>query len=290
MNQLRKIDYKAVIEQTEEQASSEKYFVGNDGLRRCRVCGEPVEAVIKNFPTPRRIPCACIRTKDETARIERERKEKREAAQRLLDESPLYDSNYRQFVFERDEHTSEDGFREAAKISRRFVERFDDLRKENAGILFSGFVGTGKTFYAAAITNALIELGIPALIVSTSRLLNTLQGRTDRQEVIDSLNQFPLVVLDDFGAERATDYAMEQLEAVLDARSLSQKPLIVTTNKTPREISDRSDLRLSRLFDRVQAMCPVVVPLVHRSLRETQSKEKALRARKILYGEDGAAL
>ena len=79
----------------------------------------------------------------------------------------------------------------------RYVVKWPEMEQNNIGILFYGSVGTGKSFYAAAIVNALLDLRIPATVTNFPRLLNILQGTRERQACIDHLGSYRLLVLDD---------------------------------------------------------------------------------------------
>lgn len=283
MSELTKATVQAIIERSEQGGPAAETFVGEDGLRRCAKCREPVEAVIKSMGGQKRsIPCACVRNRDEAEHQDREHRERVDAARRMATSSPFYDPSYERYTFASDQHRDEDGFREAGDKCRSFVEHFDELKTLPAGMLLTGPVGTGKSFYASAIVNALREQGVSAMIVSTSRLLNVIRSNGNRQTIIDDLNSFDLVALDDLGAERDTDSAIEQLEAFVDARALAEKPLIITTNLTPNDIRRPSDMRYVRLFDRINSMCPIIVPLVQASLREAQARDRGLKAKAIM--------
>lgn len=285
MSDLAKATVQAIIERAEQTKPVAETFVGADGLRHCAKCGEPVEAAIQSMGSQKRpILCACGKARYEAERREHEQRERMDAVRRKATSSPFYDPSYERYTFASDQHRDEDGFREAGDKCRSFVEHFDELKTLPAGMLLTGPVGTGKSFYASAIVNALREQGVSAMIVSTSRLLNVIRSNGNRQTIIDDLNSFDLVALDDLGAERDTDSALEQLEAFTDARALAEKPLIITTNLTVSDIRRPSDLRYVRLFDRICALCPCVVPLVQSSLREAQAKERAARAWEIMRG------
>jgi DNA replication protein DnaC len=283
MSELTKTAVQAIIERSEQGGPAAETFVGEDGLRRCAKCRQPVEAVIKSMGGQiRSIPCACVRNRDEAERQDREHRERVDAARRMSTSSPCYDPSYERYTFASDQHRDEDGFREAGDKCRSFVEHFDELKTLPAGMLLTGPVGTGKSFYASAIVNALREQGVSAMIVSTSRLLNVIRSNGNRQTIIDDLNSFDLVALDDLGAERDTDYAIEQLEAFVDARALAEKPLIVTTNLTVNDIRKPSDMRYVRLFDRINSLCVTCVPLVQYSLREEQARDRRAKAKAIM--------
>ena len=78
-----------------------------------------------------------------------------------------------------------------------------------------------------------MEQEVPVRMTNFARILNELNGSfSSRNEVIDKLCRYPLLIIDDFGMERGTEYALEQIYSIVDSRYRSRKPLIVTTNLT----------------------------------------------------------
>ncbi len=264
-----------------------KACLGPDGLRRCPKCGSPLECLVAGLGKMP-VMCRCAKERDQAERRARALRQRVEAAREMACSSPFYDPGYDRFTFAADRYRDDARLRQAGDKCRGFVEHFEALKAIPAGILLTGPVGTGKSFYASATVNALRETGVPAIIVSTARLLNVLRSSANRQAVMDELNRFEVVALDDLGAERDTEYALELLEAFVDARALGEKPLIVTTNLTPADIRRPADMRYMRLFDRVNSLCTIVVPLVQDSLRAAQARTRSARAREILSRPRGA--
>lgn len=264
-----------LAEKGAESMKDRKTYVDNDGVERCEKCNEPVLLLVKELGYVPHV-CACERAKDAAEDEAYKRRKAAEAARRKVREAPLYDRSYSGITFDRDTSTCT----EASRICRAYVEHFDELRKANSGLLLTGTVGTGKSFYAACIVNALIAEGIPALMFTAPRLLAAMQK--DGKAVCDVLNAFPLLVLDDLGAERGTDYAAELLESFIDSRYMAGKPLIITTNLSAREMQNCADMRYRRIYDRVKAMCAVPVILTGESRRAEQQRQKAQQAREIM--------
>ena len=77
-------------------------------------------------------------------------------------------------------------------------------------------------------------------------------------EYISNLCRYPLLILDDFGMERGTEYGLEQVYNVIDSRYRSGKPLIVTTNLTLTELQNPQDTPHARIYDRLLEMCAPV--------------------------------
>ena len=80
-------------------------------------------------------------------------------------------------------------------------------------------MGTGKSFFAGCIANALLDKGVPVLMTNFSRILNTLTGMysDDRNQFIDSFNKYSLLIIDDLGIERSSEFALEQVFNVIDS-------------------------------------------------------------------------
>lgn len=236
-------------------------YMGDDGLLHCGKCDEPRQyrerdwlgtGVEKLLP----VACACVR---EERRAFEERM-KREERQRELDRmrrAGFPDAEMRKWVFAQDDGASG----KAGDVARRYVANFPRMMESGKGLLLYGNVGTGKSFLAACIANALIDRGTPCLMTNFSRIVNQLQESFDgRQKYIDGLNRFDLLVIDDLAAERDTDYMWEQIMNVVDARYRAGLPLIVTTNLSLADFRQAADVRRERVYSRLVEMCiPVKV-------------------------------
>ena len=95
----------------------------------------------------------------------------------------------------------------------------------------------------------------------------------DKLYYLNSLKTCDLLILDDFGMERRTDYAQEQVFSLIDGRYLARKPLIVTTNLSLQELKHPADMTEQRIFDRSLEIC-VPVCFDGPSLRQGRAKEK----------------
>lgn len=148
-----------------------------------------------------------------------------------------------------------------SEIARRYAENFREMKDRGKGLLLYGTVGTGKTFAAACIANALIDQGVPALVTNFARLTNTIGGMYEgKQQYIDGLSRFDLLVIDDLASERDTEYMNEIVFQIIDSRYRSSLPLIVTTNLTAEEIKHPAEVKRQRIFSRLLEMCiPVEV-------------------------------
>jgi len=163
--------------------------------------------------------------------------------------------------------------------ARRYVEHWKQMQEQNLGLLFWGKPGTGKTFAAGCIANALLEtegMHVPTVKMTTfGTILNKLPGMTaqDKEWYLRSFLSCDLLILDDFGTERQTDYAREQIFHIIDGRYLSCRPLIVTTNLSLQELKHPKDLAQARICDRILELC-VPVCFDGESLRQDRAKER----------------
>ena len=116
--------------------------------------------------------------------------------------------------------------------ARAYVENWKEAYKNNTGLLLFGDVGTGKSFFAGCIANALLDRDVPVLMTNFPTILNRLTGMfdQDRADFIASFDEYDLLIIDDLGVERSTEYAMEQMFFVIDSRYRSRRPMIITTN------------------------------------------------------------
>jgi DNA replication protein DnaC len=117
-------------------------------------------------------------------------------------------------------------------------------------------------------------------MTNLARVLNTLTGMypQGRNRFIDSLNQYSLLILDDLGVERSSEFALEQMFHVIDSRYRSKKPMIVTTNLTLDELKHPADVAHARIYDRVLERC-VPLKLNNRNLRAENAEANLRRLR-----------
>ena len=261
-------------------------YTGDDGLLYCGKCHTPKQTRLSfnpltgdKEPTIVRAACQCQREADEEAerRAVRERFRNDMARRR---EDGLSCPDGLRFTFAQDD-------RQQPKVSdacQRYVECWEEMKANNIGVLFYGSVGTGKSFLASCIGNGLLDRQVPVAATNFPRLLNMLQGTYEKQALLDRLSIYKLLIVDDLGVERDSAYAEEQIFNIIDARSNSELPVIVTTNLTLEEMEHPTTMQYARIYDRVLAMCPIRLKLAGESRRKANASEREQLARKILLG------
>ncbi len=224
-----------------------------NGLVHCHKCGTPKEMVLDLITGQKQVFCIC-----ECEKNERDRGKHLDCLKEqkmfidLLVARGIQDEVLRGWCFEK----ANGGNQSNMEIAKIYVDYFmEDFYPKGSGILMWGNVGTGKTFAAACIANALIKNHTPVLMTSFTKINNDLFHETDKNKYIESLNHFKLLIIDDLGVERKTDYALENLFTVIDERYKSNKPLIVTTNLTLEQMENPEKIEHKRIYDRILERC-----------------------------------
>jgi DNA replication protein DnaC len=111
------------------------------------------------------------------------------------------------------------------------------------GLILAGDTGTGKSHLAAAIMNRRLERGKEAIFVTVPELLadirRLVKADQETSELLELVKTADLLIMDDMGAEKVTEWVVEQLFVVVNARLNGQKQTVVTTNYQPAELIDR---------------------------------------------------
>ena len=251
------MDVNAMVDALEARAAAsikaeEGDYIGEDGLLYCHKCNTRKQTEVNILGTIRRPMCMCKCEAAKRAAEEEERNRiKFEQRVKELRRMGFPESEMQNWTFANDDLTNE----KITKAAQRYVENFSELRKTGKGLLLYGNTGTGKTYTACEIANALIDKGYPVLVTNFARILNTLQGTFEKQEYIDGFNNFQLLVIDDLGIERDTAFAKEQVFNIIDSRYRSGLPMIITTNLTMEKIKNPEDIENRRIYDRILERC-----------------------------------
>jgi len=252
-------------------------YIGENGLWYCGLCNTPKQTEITVMGEVYRPFCTCDCEKQKNEAEEEERKQREFADKvKVLRQSGFPDKEMQQWTFANDDMENE----QITKAMKRYVDNFPELRKQGKGLLLYGSIGRGKTYAACEVANALIDKGYSVLVTNFSRVLNTLQSTFEKQEYIDSLNEYSLLVIDDLGIERSTEFAKEQVYNVIDSRYRAGKPMIITTNLSIENIKNPADIENGRIYDRIIERCfPIEFNGTnrrHKAVRETYGDMKDL--------------
>jgi DNA replication protein DnaC len=170
--------------------------------------------------------------------------------------SAVIPRRYQDVAFERPPVTDIDP--QVVAAVHRFVRTIDQQLDAGRGLWFMGPVGTGKTTLAMLVSKAALKAGRSVAIYSLPRLLNEIRDghRAERSHVdlLDRLASVDLLHLDDVGAERTTDWVLEELYSIVNARYEDNRSIVITTNLEDRQalreqITERTVSRLTEMCD-----------------------------------------
>ncbi|MBR0462698.1 MAG: ATP-binding protein [Erysipelotrichaceae bacterium] len=264
-------------------------IVNEDDLAVCPVCHEKTQTYFVWNDRKQIVHCMCKCERDKVASEEEEQRRAEKMRRiREMKAAGLQDPMLKEFTFEYDR-----GDNPAMKKAKMYVKNWKDFYSENIGLLLVGPVGTGKTFFAGCVANALLDQAVPVLMTNFSKILNSLGGMfsEDRNKYINSLNEFDLLIIDDLGIERSTDFALEQVYSVVDARYRSGKPMIFTTNLSVTDMKKAAsdDIRFSRIYDRILEVCQPIL-FAGKNYRKENAARKKARTIELLMEEDDIIL
>lgn len=255
-----------------------------DGLIHCYKCDTPKQVVLGFADQTRTVYCICEcekTSRDLRAQgfIELQEKENIQRLQTM----GIQDNALRNWTFD-----VADGEQPNLEIAQIYADNFlIDFYKTGMGMIFWGNVGRGKTFMAACIANQLIENNVPVMMTSFAKIVDDIFSIQDKAAYFKEFNRYKLLIIDDLGAERQTDYAMEQVYKVIDDRYKNNLPMIITTNLTINELKAPKKVEYSRIYDRILEKC-VPVSFTGKNYRQEirneqieWAKDKFMKEKKI---------
>jgi len=260
-------------------------YIGSDGLLYCGQCNTRKEREIIWFDgKPKKVPVMCkCRAEEERLKKEQMQKEEEMRSIQRAKVSSMMDDTFRTACFAN--YQIRNGNERHLKVAKKYCIEFSKMYERNQGLLFWGTVGTGKSYTAACIANYLLEANTSVVMTSFVRILQEMQGfdREREETFTNKLNSVKLLIIDDLGAERSTDYALEKVYGIIDNRYRAKKPLILTTNLTLQQMQEATDIRYARIYDRIFEMCyPMEFSGV--SWRKREAAQRYEETRKILEG------
>ena len=263
-------------------AAPDDYINSADGLKYCGKCHTPKEAF---FPadlqaqgfTKHPVMCKCADERREREEAKR-REYERMSYMTILRSEAFRDMPVAGWRFESATVTTP----QLAK-ARGYAQNWDEFKKAGIGLLLFGSVGTGKSYAAGCIANALIDRLESVLFVGMSDVVNRMQGNfgTDRDSYMTSLMRPELLILDDLGAERNTSFGKERVFDVINRRRLTGKPMIITTNIPIVTMQKAASLDERRIYDRISEVC-VPIRFDGENFRRGNAKHNLEKAAQLL--------
>lgn len=142
------------------------------------------------------------------------------------------------------------------QVTRSYAESFNFNAGPPSGLILKGDVGCGKTHLAVAILQHVLRKGYTGLYYNMVDLLSEIRDTFNpntaqsEHEFLDELNEPDLLVLDDLGAEKTTEFVNDRLYLIINRRYECCRPILVTTNLSMDELADKMGKRsVSRLHE-----------------------------------------
>lgn len=238
----------------------------------CQKCGKAKFMDIKILGKIRRMSVMCdCEAKEYEAQKEREEQEQIQRRLNKFKSYSLMDKNFETSTFENWQFKGDN--KKIYEFGLKYCENWGEMKKNNRGLIIQGTAGNGKTFLSFAIANELYKQGVAVMAISVSRILRLLQDsyrnndNIGEMEILNTLSNVSLLILDDLGTESRTRWAYEKLYTIIDNRYRAKKPLIITTNLSNEQL--RENLKIvdfkagiidseERIYNRLVEVCATI--------------------------------
>lgn len=129
------------------------------------------------------------------------------------------------------------------------------------GLIIEGPIGSGKSYLLGSIANALIDRGIKFRYLVYSDLLQQIRStynqnnpENNEKQILSIVQKIPVLLIDDLGTEKATEFASSTLYQIIDHRYREEKPIILSTNYSIKKLKNRFPVMGERIFQRLLEM------------------------------------
>lgn len=215
----------------------------------------------------------CVSKREENER----NRQRMEQVRRLFDTS-LLGPRFAQCTFSNWRHRAE--LSVAMKVCKDYAAGFRDAKLVGQGLVLMGERGTGKTHLAASIATELMNKLCPVIFQPVPTLLKRIQAtyrkNAEEQEdkLLSALTSCDLLILDDVGAEKWTEWMETTLFTIIDERYRQMLPIIITTNCSMDNLENQIG---GRSFDRLVEVC--------RFVRMEAESYRVLKAKGMVKGK-----
>ncbi|TGE32471.1 ATP-binding protein [Desulfosporosinus sp. Sb-LF] len=185
-------------------------------------------------------PCNCMLTK----KLENQFRHARISRELMNCRFETFRFNY--YSPEKEDKTHYEGAARALDAAKSFVKECQRT-PHGLGILYTGPVGSGKTYLAASIANELMESELKVLFLVVPDLLDelraTYKSEVNEIDLLDTARTIPILILDDLGAHNYTDWTRNRIYSIINYRMNEQLPTVITSNLSLDEMEDYIGVR-----------------------------------------------
>ena len=263
-------------------------YFDTDGLMICGKCRKRKQTIreVMNPANPNGFTllkfaceCDCDKKKAQEEKARKAQQDRFDEVMKLRSIS-LMDEKAKKATFERFQENKFNA--KNLKLGKRYATCFAEMLAKNQGLLFWGDVGTSKTFLASCIANYLLNQNVPVVMTSFVKIMSEIEKDRDYEaDIMAHLQKASLVIFDDLGAERNTNYSIEKVYNIIDSRYRMNLPMIITTNYSLEEMMSEQDIRYKRIFDRIFEAC-YPMQFTGPSWRKQEASERFDRMQKFL--------
>ncbi len=260
MNNCGEMFNKIVQKSAEINFKREGDYIGDDGLLYCGKCqtNKQQRIQVKGFKAFVPVMCKCVESDYNAEQQDLKNQEKKIRINKMrYDCFPSCKGKYnsekdmKSWTFKNDK-----GYNPQAIVAaKRFVNEFQTFFTKGRGLIFLGDVGVGKSYVAACIANALLDNDYSVLMTDFATIANTLSGIKEKQDYYESLNNYSLLILDDFASERDTSYMKEIIYTVINNRINAGLPFLITTNLTQQQLLNPQNISERQVYSRILECC-----------------------------------
>lgn len=147
-----------------------------------------------------------------------------------------------------------------AVLANGYVDSWPEMKRKGRGLYFWGNVGSGKTYTAVAIAKAVMDQHITETMYFSftdlmARVRSSYHDDDNNENLLYRACTCELLVIDDLGLEKATEWVAEQLYVIVNSRYEAMLPMIITSNQSPEDLAAMHNAQIS---SRILEMCQTV--------------------------------